>query len=87
MRELGVATDLVTAGEVLGLSRNVSYRLAAEGAFPVRVLRLGAQHRVPVADLLGLLGIDPNSSEAGPATGPAFALAADPTNRRVAGAP
>ncbi len=58
VRALGVTTDLVTAGSVLGLSRNVAYRLVHEGQFPVRVLHLGARYRVPVVDLLGVLGIE-----------------------------
>ena len=55
---LGVRTDLVTAGSVLGLSRGQAYELNKRGEFPVRVLRLGSSRFVvPVADLLVLLGI------------------------------
>lgn len=68
VRALGVRTELVTAGSVLGLSRNVSYELAARGEFPVPVLRLGARWVVPVAPLLGLLGLTPDDSKAGPAS-------------------
>ena len=57
---LGVVTDVPTAGAVLGLSRGVSYDLARRGELPVRVLRLGARLRVPVADLLAVL--DPAAS-------------------------
>lgn len=64
VRALGVTTDLVTAGSVLGLSKNTAYRLAEACDFPVRLLRLGAQYRVPVADLLRLLGIDPDMDAA-----------------------
>lgn len=71
VRRLGVTTDIVTAGSVLGLSRNVSYQLAAVGLFPVKVLHLGARYRVPVAALLKLLEIEPFDQavrgEAGPA--------------------
>ena len=49
----------MTAGSVLGLSRNVSYQLAAAGQFPIRILHLGARYRVPVAALLKLLEIEP----------------------------
>jgi hypothetical protein len=59
VRELGVTTDVVTAGSVLGLSRNVSYQLVAAGRFPVRVLHLGSRYRIPVAALLKLLEIEP----------------------------
>ncbi len=73
VRALGVTTDLVTGGSVVGLSRGTTYRLNSEGALPFRVLRLGAQYRVPVADLLEVLGLPPNVREAGPAS-PATAL-------------
>ena len=58
VRALGVTTDVVTAGQILGLSRNSAYRLARAGTFPVPVLRVGAQYRVPVAALLTALGLD-----------------------------
>ena len=81
VRRLGVTTDLVTAGSVLGLSRNVSYQLVAAGQFPVRVLHIGARYRVPVAALLKLLEIElldqPARDEAGPA-------AIDPEERDAA---
>ncbi len=72
VRALGVTTDLVTAGSVLGLSRNTAYGLNAEGRFPTRVLTLGSQYRVPVSDLLSLLGLDgeaaPGSAAPAPTT-------------------
>ena len=58
VRALGVTTDVVTAGRILGLSRNSAYRLARAGTFPVPVLRAGAQYRVPVAGLLTALHLD-----------------------------
>jgi hypothetical protein len=57
VRQLGTTTDVVTAGQILGLSRNTAYRLARLGQFPVPVLRAGAQYRVPVAGLLAALHI------------------------------
>jgi hypothetical protein len=57
VRQLGTTTDVVTAGQVLGLSRNTAYRLARLDQFPVPVLRAGAQYRVPVAGLLAALHI------------------------------
>ncbi len=83
VRGLGVTTDLVTAGSVLGLSRNVSYQLAAAGQFPIRVLHLGARYRVPVAALLKLLEIDPLNQPARDQTVPA---AIDPDERDAAAA-
>ena len=56
--DLGVRTDLVTAGSVLGLSRPTTYELAKKGEFPVPVLRMGRKYVVPVAGLLAALGID-----------------------------
>jgi hypothetical protein len=57
VRQLGITTDVVTAGQILGLSRNTAYRLARLGHFPVPVLRAGAQYRVRVAGLLAALHI------------------------------
>lgn len=59
VRALGVRTDLVTAGSVLGLGRTVAHELARRHAFPVPVLRIGTRYVVPTASLLELLGIDP----------------------------
>lgn len=73
VRGLGVVTDLMTAASVIGISRNTAYGLNAAGRFPTRVLALGSQYRVPVSDLLSLLGLTPTRSEAGPAS-PAVAL-------------
>lgn len=81
VRRLGVTTHLVTAGSVLGLSRNVSYQLAAAGQFPVRVLHLGARYRVPVAALLKLLEIEPLEQ---PAQDEAGRAAIDPEERDAA---
>jgi hypothetical protein len=61
---LGTTTDVVTAGHILGLSRNTAYRLARLGQFPVPVLRAGAQYRVPVAALLAALHITGKASSA-----------------------
>lgn len=59
VRALGVATDVVTAGQILGLSRNTAYRLARAGVFPVPVIQAGHQYRIPVAGLLAALHLDP----------------------------
>ncbi len=72
VRALGVTTDLVTAGSVLGIGRVTAYALNGQGRFPTRVLPLGSRYRVPVSDLLSLLGLAQNSSETGPAS-PALA--------------
>ncbi len=58
VRALGVRTDLSTASDVLGISRNSGYHLASKDNYPVPVLRLGKRYVVPVAGLLEVLGIN-----------------------------
>lgn len=58
VRALGVSTDVVTAGQILGLSRNTAYRLARAGTFPVPVIQAGHQYRIPVAGLLAALQLN-----------------------------
>lgn len=55
------------AGELLGVGRTTSYALARAGDFPVPVLRVGSQYRVPTAPLLALLGIIPATTDVPPA--------------------
>lgn len=57
VRALGVRTDLVTAGAVLGVGRTKAHEMAREGTFPVPVLRLGRVYVVPTAGLLAVLGL------------------------------
>ncbi len=63
VRALGVVTDLVTAGGVLGIGRTSAHELARRGEFPVPVLRVGARYAVPTAALLALLGLAPNEPQ------------------------
>ena len=58
VRALGVTTDLITAGAVLGVGRTTSYHLARTGAFPVPVLRVGNRYIVAVAHLLKAIGVE-----------------------------
>ncbi len=58
VRALGLTTDIVTAGAILGVGRSAARALDRRGEFPVPVLQLGAQRRVPVPALLRLLGLD-----------------------------
>lgn len=51
------SVDLMTAAAVIGIGRTRAYALARTGEFPVRLLRIGSTYRVPVAELLTLLGI------------------------------
>jgi hypothetical protein len=57
LQALGATTDVVTAGKFLGISRNTAYRLARRGAFPLPLIRVGAQYRVPTAALIAALGL------------------------------
>jgi predicted DNA-binding transcriptional regulator AlpA len=57
IRALGATTNVSTAAEIFGLSRDTGYHLARTGQFPVPVLRIGRQLRVPVAPILTLLGM------------------------------
>lgn len=45
------AISLMQAAAELDISRSVAYELARQGRFPVRVLKIGGQYRVPVAAL------------------------------------
>lgn len=58
IRALGVTTDIVTAGSVLGIGRTTTYHLARSGAFPVPVLRIGNRYLVAVAHLLKAVGVE-----------------------------
>ena len=59
IRALGVTTDLVTAGSVLGIGRTTAYRLAQVGQFPVPVRRLGHRYQVLVGHLLRAVDVEP----------------------------
>jgi hypothetical protein len=60
---LGVRTDVPTAGEILaGLCADESYRAVKRGNFPVPVLKVGRRLVVPVAPILELLGINPDTN-------------------------
>ena len=58
IRALGVTTDIVTAGAVLGIGRTTAYHLARTGAFPVAVLKVANRYVVPVAHLLKAVGVE-----------------------------
>ncbi len=56
---LPVTVDITTAARALGLARSTGYELARRGEFPCRILRVGHSYRVPTADLLRVLGVEP----------------------------
>jgi hypothetical protein len=57
VRRLGMTTDIETAA-ILGIGRTLAVELARNEQFPVRLLRMGRRISVPVADLLGHLGVN-----------------------------
>lgn len=56
VRNLGLTTDLETAGSILGIGRSKSYEMARSGEFPIRLTRVGRCYRVPVLPILVYLG-------------------------------
>ena len=56
---LPAVIDVTTAARALGLGRSTAYDLARRGKFPCRVLHIGSSYRVPSAELLRVLGIEP----------------------------
>lgn len=63
LNALPLTVDVVTAGRAFGIGRDVSYRLARSGGFPVPVLRAGKRLLVTKAALLHALGMaDPGKT-------------------------
>ena len=58
IKALGVVTDVVTAGDILGIGRSVTYELVRSGTFPAPLIPVGTRHVVPVAGLLRVLRLD-----------------------------
>jgi hypothetical protein len=56
LADLPAVIDVVTAGRILGIGRTSAYRLAKDGQFPCRVLKVGRRYLVPTRELLSLLG-------------------------------
>ena len=63
---LPAVIDVTTAARALGLGRSTAYDLARRGKFPCRVLHIGSSYRVPTAELLRVLGIEPADEPAPP---------------------
>lgn len=61
---LPAAVDVETAARAFGLGRTTAYALAKSDAFPCAVIRAGKSYRVITADLLRVLHITPETSEA-----------------------
>ncbi len=64
---LPAVVDVTTAARALGLGRSTAYELARRDELPCRVLRIGSSYRIPTADLLRVLGIEPPMREHQPA--------------------
>ncbi|MGW0782469.1 DNA-binding protein [Streptomyces sp. NPDC002913] len=62
--DLPAAVDIETAARAFGLGRTTAYALAKAGDFPCRVIRAGRSYRAVTADLLRVLQIAPENSEA-----------------------
>jgi excisionase family DNA binding protein len=60
---LPAVVDITTAARALGLGRSTAYELARRDELPCRVLRIGSSYRIPTADLLRILGIEPPMSQ------------------------
>jgi len=60
---LPVTVDVPTAARALGLGRSTAYELARRDEFPCRVLRVGSSYRIPTADLMRVLCIEPPTPE------------------------
>jgi len=63
---LPAVVDITTAARALGLGRSTAYDLARRDEFPCRILHVGSSYRVPTAELLRVLGIDPTHQPAPP---------------------
>lgn len=57
VKDLGLITDLETAGAILGIGRSKAYEMAKHDEFPVTVMRVGRCYRVPVPAILTHLGV------------------------------
>lgn len=55
------AVDLRTAAQAFGIPQSTAYKLARDGEFPVRTIRVGRSYVVPVAEIRTALGINDSS--------------------------
>jgi hypothetical protein len=55
IEDLGTTCPLLTAAEILSISRNAAYIHVEAGTFPVKVVRIGNRLRVVVPELVELL--------------------------------
>ena len=65
---LPASNDLETAGHAFGIGRTKAFDLAKRGAFPCKVLKVGAKYRVPRSAILEALGIEDTAKQPAAAT-------------------
>ncbi len=82
---LPLALTVEQAASLLGVGLTTARDLVRRGRWPSPVVPVGRQYRIPTVPLLEVLGISLDSSEAGPATGPAVALTVVPIAAQAAG--
>jgi hypothetical protein len=64
LRELAAEqtmTDVVTSCRVLKIGVNLGYQMIKDGTWPTRVIKAGRKIRIPVADLVHVVGLDGNA--------------------------
>ncbi|GAB3441041.1 hypothetical protein GCM10027570_06940 [Streptomonospora sediminis] len=59
-RPLPPTIGLMAAARMLGIGRTKAYQRAKADDFPCKVIRIGEGYRVTTADLLRVLGVDPD---------------------------
>lgn len=62
--DLPAVVGIETAARAFGLGRTTAYALAKSGDFPCQVIRAGRAYRAVTADLIRVLRIAPENSEA-----------------------
>lgn len=56
LAQLPAVVDLTTAAAVLRIGRSTAYRLAANDAFPIPLIKAGRSYRVVTSALIDVLG-------------------------------
>jgi excisionase family DNA binding protein len=59
IRHLPPVLTVIQAAGLLGIGRSSAYHAVKTQTWPTRVLRVGRSIRIPTADVLALLGIEP----------------------------
>ncbi|GAA2407332.1 hypothetical protein GCM10010420_39270 [Streptomyces glaucosporus] len=59
--KLPASAPLEIGNKAFGIGRTTGYALVKRGEYPCKVLRLGNAYRVITADLLRVLGVEPDT--------------------------